>query len=612
MITDSAALVLLAIRSAVRLGQQARKSYVDSTRRRELVLPIVKFYSSTGHMDALTYFKDPQFGKPYVEGGSIDGQEYEGSKVLKRLVSTLPAKLTKEDKKELEILHGKYVNIDRARDGKLVWQDNVPVNGEELEAIFTIRQWRSGADPTPSTLHRMAGTFLEIGIDYALNSPDLFDKNSKKGKAIHSFLSALDDIDLTEAELSELPARLFVATMETATENPELLSGDLKVQEFIKVTTKEISTNVARRINDINIDGSLDAIAKRKARLKVQDWGELLYRSTLTSGGRLILSDPAKFLSVKDAGNQALISSVGNSILDLILEDGGGLEDVFSREGLEVVISAALKTIGEHPEILTKTKNEGVKTLISELAKELSQADNLLNRDILPEIIRMTLEKSGENLELFWPKLQNDPKKNLMVTAAKTTLLVLSRKPKNNESWKPQFTKTDLLMLTETVLDELVKNPGWLITKAGELNGTLKEVLTTTIDVLRKHGTNRLSSSVGVEIIHEVLKAVALRQEFTNKLPNGQMVVSAAIEAVLSKIFSNHLDEKASWQLLKVEVVKGIIQLSLERLALTGLDQDSINKLQECIDEQIATITQGKLFSLESLADSLNKKLALI
>ena len=613
MITDSATLMLFAIRSSVKLGQQARIAYVDSTRRREIVLPLSNFFNSSGYMDALGYFRDSKFGRTYVEGGSIDGQEYEGSKVLHNLLNMPPDELKQKDKEELEKLHVKYVNIDRAREGRLSWEKGEAsvISAEEFEAFFSISQWRSGADPTPSTLHRMAGTFLEIGIDYALNSPDLFDKNSKKGKAIHSFLSALDGIDLPEAALSELPARLFVATMETATENLELLSGDSKVQEFIKITTRELSTNVAQRINDINIDGGLDAIAKREARLKVLDWGELLYRSTLSSGGRLILSDPAKFLSVKDAGNQALVSSVGNSILDLILEDEGALEDVFSREGIEVVISAALRTIGEHPEILTKTENEGVKKFISGLAKELSQTGNLLNRDIFPEIVRLALEKSGENLELFWPDLQNDPKKNLMITAAKTTLVILSRKPKDNESWKPQFTKTDLLVVTESVLDELVKNPGWLITATGELNETLQDVLTTTIDVLRKHGTKRLSSSVGVEIILEVLTAVALRQEFTNKLPNGQMIVSAAIEVILSKIFSKHLDEKASWQLLKVEVIKGIMQLAMKKLALTSLDQDTINKLQECIDEQIASIAQGNLFSLDSLADSLDKKFPL-
>ena len=225
MFTDSASIIMFAIRSAVKLGHQTRKAYVDSTRRRALVLPMPNFFSSSGYKDALNYFKSPDFGKRYVDGYTMDGQDYEGSKDLQRLVNTHLNSLSDKDKKELEAFHEKCVNIDRARDGELEWEDDIEINAEEFEAIFTVGQWRSGADPTPSTLHRMAGTIIEIGIDYALNSPDLFDKNSKKGKAVHSFLSALDSIDIPETDLSELPARFFVAAMETASETPELVSG---------------------------------------------------------------------------------------------------------------------------------------------------------------------------------------------------------------------------------------------------------------------------------------------------------------------------------------------------------------------------------------------------
>ena len=46
MVSDSAALVLFAIRSALKLGQQLRLAYVDNTKRRELVLPLPNFFSS--------------------------------------------------------------------------------------------------------------------------------------------------------------------------------------------------------------------------------------------------------------------------------------------------------------------------------------------------------------------------------------------------------------------------------------------------------------------------------------------------------------------------------------------------------------------------------------
>jgi hypothetical protein len=609
---DSATIILFAIRSVIRLGQQARVAYIDAIRRKKLVLPISNFFSNTNPNDAINYFKDPNFGKKYVDGISDDSAGYDDSKSLQKLLAKSPSKLTNKEKKYLVTLHEKYVNLERSREGSLAWESGEYPVEQDLEALFTIRQWRIGADPFPSTLQRIAGSLVEIGIDYARIAPDLFDKNSKKGKAIVGFLNALDEINLPEIEISELPPRLFVATMESASEIPELFSGDIKIQEFIKATTKALSTDAAARIKEINKDPSLDAIAKRKARLKVQDWGELIYRSTLASGGRLILSNPARYLGVEEAEQQALISAVGGSVLDLVLADDGGLEAVFSREGLELVIKAALEIVGEYPEILSHSKNKAINKLLAELATEFSKTTDLIAAGILPEIARMILEKSGENLDLFWPDLKNKPEKNLVLTAAKTTLAIISRPPKGSETWKIRFARKDLLAVTETVLNELVTNPGWLITEAGELSGTLKDVLEAMISLLRQHGGKRLNPAVGREIIQVAIEVIVFRQEFITKLPNGRPVVAAAVEAVVGTLFDKNLAYTAAWQLLRTEMVTGIVRLALEKLALSGLDQEAIGKLQECLDKHLLAITQGEVFNLKSLADCLDKKLSLI
>jgi hypothetical protein len=62
MITDSAALVLFAIRSSVRLGHEARQAYVDATRRRHLSLPLPNFFSSSNAADAFQYFAEGSLG----------------------------------------------------------------------------------------------------------------------------------------------------------------------------------------------------------------------------------------------------------------------------------------------------------------------------------------------------------------------------------------------------------------------------------------------------------------------------------------------------------------------------------------------------------------------
>jgi hypothetical protein len=68
MVTDSAALLLFAIRSTAKLSQQIRLACVDDTRRRDLILPLPKFFSGTNVIDAVGYFTNEDFGQRFVPG----------------------------------------------------------------------------------------------------------------------------------------------------------------------------------------------------------------------------------------------------------------------------------------------------------------------------------------------------------------------------------------------------------------------------------------------------------------------------------------------------------------------------------------------------------------
>ena len=133
----------------------------------------------------------------------------------------------------------------------------------------------------------------------------------------------------------------------------------------------------------------------------------------------------------------------------------------------------------------------------------------------------------------------------------------------------------------------------------------MRQVLSATVDVLRRRSNNRLSTSVAIEIIREALKAVALRQEFLDKMPNGKAVLTAAIDTVIGALFKPGIDPKASWQLLRSEIVTGATRAALEALAKTGLEPRLIGKLKKTLDAEIANLSQGKLFDLDGFAKSL-------
>jgi hypothetical protein len=612
MVTDSAALLLFAIRSSVKLSQQIRLAYVDSTRRRELTLPLPKFFTGTNEADAADFFNTEALGRKFIPEFASPEPSIPPEPRLPALLEKFEQhKLRPEERGLLIELHIKFRNLLTAEEGGWTWngdQANGCAGAQEVYALLTIQQWRKGTDPTPSTLQRVAGTLIEIGIDYALTAPNWFDKNSRQGKAILGFLTALEQIDFKETELSEMPARLFVAVMETISENSALLSGDPKAQELIQVTTVAVSTAVAERLKTIAANPQLDAIGRRDARLRTQDWAELVFRATLASGGKLVLSDPAKFLGIKDAAGSAMVSAVGTSLLGLVLDNPKDIGKVLSREGLETLLQAALKTVGDHPEIFIKSGNQGVRALIAGLATDLAASEHLLRLDILPELTRLVLARTGQNLELFWPDLANKPETNLLMIAAKTTLGILSREPAAGEQWKPQFGREALLQISETVLDEIVRNPGWLLDDAGKLNSTLEEVLSSTFLVLRARADKRLSAATGVQILQIVVKTIVLRQEFVTKLPGGQPVVAAILDALLTTLFTNQ-PPAVAWRLVSQDAVTLLTERTLQVMGRHPLNPGTITILATTLNQEIKVLLKGQGFDLTQFGESLDNAL---
>ncbi len=110
MVSDSAAIVMFAIRSAIKLGQQMRLAYVDSTKRHELILPLPNFFSTRDISSATNFFAGA--GKIYV------------AKVprLNELLTkrqTPGAVLTPDEEAEVVNYHTEFYNLELAQRGKL-------------------------------------------------------------------------------------------------------------------------------------------------------------------------------------------------------------------------------------------------------------------------------------------------------------------------------------------------------------------------------------------------------------------------------------------------------------------------------------------------------------
>ena len=588
MVSDSAALVLFAIRSALKLGQQLRLAYVENTKRHELVLPLPNFFSSPDVVSATNYFAGP--GARHVAASArlaamLNKQKQPGQVLIEA------------EQAELCAFHAEFFNVDLALSGRLGQaSDGSSLSADELNALITIRQWRRGTDPNPPVVQRLAGTFVEIGIDYFLNVPGALNKNSSHGKVVAGFLEALSGINLTEEQLRDLPVRLFAASVETISAHPEWMTGDTQVQELVKVATQAVCTNTARRLQQLQAGGNSDLVKEQR----VLDWAELVFRSVLSSAGQLVLAEPKRFLGVPGDAEGALVTQVGHAVLGLVLDqDKLDSQRLFSTKGLGKIIQAALSVAGEHPEILIGSKDSALQTLLGEIAQQLSQYDTPLTPDLLPELVRIILSKTGEHLALLWPDFSNEPENHLLLSAVGATLQILTRPPDAKAKWRSQFSRDNLLAVIPAVVNEVTANPNWVLSKAGKEPDNLRAALSAAMTVLRNRADQRLSPSTAVEILTETIRAVGLRQEFLAQLPQsippaGQPIIAAALDAVLAAAFNHPPETAAAWQLLRPGALTAMVRCGLQQLAKSRLRPELIPAFATALQNQIDTIAEGK------------------
>jgi hypothetical protein len=201
----------------------------------------------------------------------------------------------------------------------------------------------------------------------------------------------------------------------------------------------------------------------------------------------------------------------------------------------------------------------------------------------------------------------------LLVTAAKTSLAVLTKPPAAGARSKPTFARADLLAVTGTVFDELVQNPSWLLAAAGDGDASLKVALEAALDALRARGTSQLSVGTAAEVLQAAVRAVALRAEFLDKMPAGvaaagKPVLAAALDATLATIFDQR-GAKAAWRLTRADAVVGVVRIGLGELARFGPTPDRVGQLDAYLRNQAAAIEAAKPWDLETFGAGLRKAL---
>ncbi|PHN04816.1 hypothetical protein CRP01_20105 [Flavilitoribacter nigricans DSM 23189 = NBRC 102662] len=443
-----------------------QRAYANSIKAKAILLPLPKFDARPNFERAHRFFKFEEQGKHFrsrIERiqhlfdeheefglGSTDQDEYIDYYI------------------QLHFQLDKDRHEDTAEDAE--------INLDSLLALLQVRQWETGKAPRNSPVKLVAGTLVEIGIDYFNQVPGALNPKSSLGQVMQHFLSALDDIEIAESEdfgalSAQIVPQLFIATAESVQTLSKEISSDEKIQSFIAATSKQIADDLIRRARDHGPGESAEAVR----------WGQLVLRSMVKNAGHYVFNAPADFFRT-NAGASGLIQATGTVLLDAILSDPDKLDlkNGFNSETLDRVVRSALHVVSEHPKMISG--KDGIREVVVGVSAAMAEAGIKNRPDLLPELVRIILEHTAGNFHLIVRGGPGEPGKHLLVIAVQQLLLAVSR-PVPEGNWKLRLPKGQLIGIAENILDEVVMNPDWVLATVADRT-LLRETLDATFQAL--------------------------------------------------------------------------------------------------------------------------------
>jgi len=547
-------LIMLAIRAAIRIAEQARHAFADSLRSAAITLPLPNFPAAPDLSSIENFYRDG------------DGKEFFAANLrVRTLVGKVaaqgPRSLSAEEDKEIHALFDEHTLLIRARNGQVVGTagaESLAATGltdEDLVVLVSVRQWRKGHDPNPTVLRRLAGTLVNIAVDYAVSMPDLANSSSAQARLLREFLVQFQDVDFVETAPTEIVPMMATSLLDFMSVHPELLVKDRRGQVLVQHAAGAVY-------------GALNASLQAGLTLSEKDQRTELangiFRALLRGAASAAVDNPDLFLRASSPEEQDLLRSVAGALMDSLGEAAAGDPDrAFGSEAFARVAQAALLAVGRHPELAVKGGSPFLTGLVRATAVDVAAvlADNpgspLDASTILPEVLRLVLVNTAGNLDALAPAGLDHPEKQLLVVATKEVLRAVAAAPPAGAAWRTAFSEDEALRIIGVVVQEAAQNPGWV---AGSIKDPLiAEIVRELLATMRRLGSTRLDSATAVAIVESVLRAMGRQYTLQLKTAAGKRYGTLALEIVLTALFGPGASAQVTWVALRGQVVQDIV-----------------------------------------------------
>jgi hypothetical protein len=512
MVVASVELIVFAIQAGVKLLQTGRKVYVEATIGGDVVVPLPPVFAGMNSplAKARNHAESLRDGAPAAKqrfkalyqkalAASFDGDAALAADGQWRLVQAYLA----------DIAEGLVPAVHRG--------------AAELASVAVLEQWEQGRSPFPSAVQRVAGTLVEIAIDYFVNVPGSLSTDSKRGKALQQFLSGLDDVQFADARWDSLVISLFTAALDTLADNTELVTGDGDEQSLLRTIVAGVAQDVGAKLAANEI-GDLDAEAR------LAHFGQVVLRSLLRNAGTAVVASPS-ILGLEDGAGQAMVQSVGSAFLGLLLGDdddslGAGLRRVASTGGLDQLIQAALRAVVEHPDLFrtgNSTADKWLRGILTDLYDRAGAGESFFDAELFAAIATSAVDHGLRELPaLLKPGASGSA---VLVDIARVVFDRLTETVGGKPRWQGlQLSRSDVAALFDGVFASLAAHTTWFHRK-GQLRHALEAAASTipfVIEVVGALGdgslkallrSGKLAGVIAAVLASDALRAVAGAEE---------------------------------------------------------------------------------------------------
>ena len=235
--------VIFAIQAGLRLYAVGRKAYVEATLDRPLILPLPRGPGISA-ASARMFFKNDPIGKEIAKK-----EEHERIRLL--LAAADSGTLDPAGKDEFTQIYFAYLRELKPDNFDDPAMSDEP-KGHELVAIMTIRQWSKGElGEHPSALQRIAGTLVNIAVDYFVHTPEAISEKRPTGRALKAFLEAIDMVDFAEAPPPDIAGDLMISVIESVGTHPDLIGNTETEKKLVQNVTVTLSKAAKTHLEEV-------------------------------------------------------------------------------------------------------------------------------------------------------------------------------------------------------------------------------------------------------------------------------------------------------------------------------------------------------------------------